>query len=154
MSIQDKCIWVSVVYLIVELYWTVKMDCSEKITDRNFVGWDPAQIPEALLETRTALCLLCARDCYRKDWLCVFLGWWCACSREGNERGDREGLSWAEWSRVRWNALLKDIIASKDDCWNYSVFLNEEMVVETIYLIIYQIKSSLVVWVLVLSYLI
>lgn len=44
--------------------------------------------PWSTSETRKALCLLCARDCYRKDWLCVFFFFWgggvCA---QGNERG-------------------------------------------------------------------
>lgn len=74
-------------YLIVGLYCTAKMDCSEKITDRNFVGQDPAQLPEALSETRKALCLLYVRDCYRKDWLCVLFWRGGVCASQINERG-------------------------------------------------------------------
>lgn len=57
---------------------------------QEFCWLRSSSAPWSTSETRKALCMLCARDCYRKDWLCVvFYGWWCVCT--GEWKGHREG---------------------------------------------------------------
>lgn len=67
----------------------MKMDCSEKITDRNFVGGDPAQLPEAL-QRPEKLFVCCVPGTVTGKTGCVlfFMGGVCALrGMKGAQRG-------------------------------------------------------------------
>lgn len=102
-----------------ELYCTVKMDCSEKITDRNFVGRDPALLPEAL-QRPEKLFVCCVPWTVTGKTGCVLLFFWgvVVCAHRGMKGAQR--------------GSIQESVA-KGSCfrWNYLWCLNEEMVVET-----------------------